>query len=357
MNVEHVSTDNYLTTLRVKASSVEVADAFDRGLDSFLDQVGQASGVNLQELPGDTAEEKIRNAMDKATADQTIETAVLSWLIPQALSKENIIPVASADATVEGLLSHSLPTTFLLKVAAKPSYELSDYEPFTVTIPAKPEVTEEDVDGQIQMMLVEFARAKAAQEGTDPGKAEIPELTDEWCAENLTNLGVKSVAELRESFRHNAAHALADQYEQLRMAAIMDEYSKRFVGEIPTELCELVAKDMLGQLGQQVLGEGMELEFYLAQQDTTEEEVMETFKQQAYFQLKQGFILDAIYRHEALRLEIQDLMSLIHGMAPGNEEDAFNALQESGRAFLLKEGAERQKALQWIADHITVETV
>ena len=44
-------------------------------------------------------------------------------------------------------------------------------------------------------------------------------------------------------------------------------------------------------------------------------------------------------------------------MAPGQEEEVFDQLQNAGRAFLLKEGASRMKAANWAMDNakITVE--
>ena len=38
-------------------------------------------------------------------------------------------------------------------------------------------------------------------------------------------------------------------------------------------------------------------------------------------------------------------------MAPGKEEDTFDAMQKSGRGFLLKQAAQRMKAAEWILDN------
>ena len=40
-------------------------------------------------------------------------------------------------------------------------------------------------------------------------------------------------------------------------------------------------------------------------------------------------------------------------IAPGKEEETFELMQKSGRAFLLKQSAERMKAAEWIMDNTT----
>ena len=60
------------------------------------------------------------------------------------------------------------------------------------------------------------------------------------------------------------------------------------------------------------------------------------------------------FRHEGLELEVDDLKHALTAMAPGQEEEVFDQLQNAGRAFLLKEGASRMKAANWAMDNAKI---
>ena len=162
----------------------------------------------------------------------------------------------------------------------------------------------------------------------------------------MSPMGIATVAELRDRFRATSEEELENRYAQAKMAAAMDEYAKRFEGEISEKMIEVMTQDetFLAQLSQ----EGITLDAFFAQQHLTEEEVRANLATQAKMQLLQGFILDAIFRHEALKLEPSDMIAAMRNIAPGREEETFEAMQKSGRSTLLKEGASRMKAAGWI---------
>jgi FKBP-type peptidyl-prolyl cis-trans isomerase (trigger factor) len=348
MQIQRIEENDGIVTYRVNATAEEVADGFDRGLQLFVDQ------LHIGNLPGATPREKIEGSLDAKLAKETIESAVMSYLIPFVFTQEKIIPIASADVKAETLLSPKLPFSFMLKVLPKPHYHLTDYEPFAVTVPAVPAVTDDDVEAQIRILAAQLERAKAIDEDRDPGAITIPAITDGWVAQNFASQGMSTVEDLRANFRHSAEHAVHDQYEGLRIQAIMDEYAKRLDGEITQSMVDLMVEDMVQGLSVELEGQGSSLEYYLAQQEMEEDELRQTFGEQARMQLLQGLVLDAIFEHEHLKVEVPDLMSLLHQMAPGAEEDTFNQMQESSRTFLLMEGAQRGKAMEWIDEHIKV---
>lgn len=348
MQVTKIEDNDGILTLRIDLTAKEVEEGFDKGLEVFVQQLGLAN------LEGDTAREKIEKALEPDLARETIESAVMSYFIPFALTEERIIPLSSANVKAQTILAEKLPFTFTMQVLPKPRYTLSDYAPFEVKVPVKPEVSEEDIDAQIAMLAQEVARARAVDAGEDPATATPSEVTDEWCREALSDMGISSVAELRESFRKQAGNALRDQFEQFFMAAVMEKYSKLLQGEITDTMKNAVAEDLYQALVGQVEQQGKSMEYYLEEQELTEEEVRETLCGQAFAQLLQGFVLDAIYDHEDIKVEMPDLMKLLHSMAPGGEEQYFNMMQETKRTFLLMEGAERAKALEWIHDNIKV---
>ncbi|MDO5335048.1 MAG: trigger factor [Coriobacteriia bacterium] len=348
MQVTKVEEKDGVLTLRIDLTADEVAEGFDKGLELFVQQLGLAN------LEGASAREKIEGALEPELAKETIESAVMSYFVPYALTDEKIIPISSADVKAQTILAEKLPFTFTLRVLPKPRYTLSDYTPFEVKVPFNPEITDELIDEQIGMLAKQVAEARAIDAGEDPDQAQPAEVTDEWCREALSDMGINSVEELRESFRKQSGGVMDQQFEQFYLAAVMEQYHKRLQGEITDAMKNAVAEDMFQALVAQVEQQGKTLEYYLEEQELTEEEARELFRGQAFAQLLQGFVLDAIYDHEDIKVEMPDLMRLLHQMAPGGEEQYFNMMQETKRTFLLMEGAERAKALEWIHENITV---
>ena len=165
MKVTRIEENDGVLTLRIDLNAMEVAEGFDKGLDLFVAQLGLAN------LEGASSREKIEKALEPELAKETIESAIMSYFIPYALTEEKIIPVSSADVKAQTVLADLLPFTFTMRVIPKPRYALSDYSSFEVKVPVSREVSEEDIDAQIQMLACEFARAKAIDKGEDPATA------------------------------------------------------------------------------------------------------------------------------------------------------------------------------------------
>ena len=117
-----------------------------------------------------------------------------------------------------------------------------------------------------------------------------------------------------------------------------------------------MTQELFETLVSDLVSEGTNFEEFAKQQGLTEDEVKESLSAQAENQLVQGFILDAIFEHEQIQLQPTDLIQALKNIAPGKEEDTLEAMQKSGRAFLLKQSAQRMKAAEWIMDNTTFVT-
>lgn len=333
--------------LVIEATPEEVNEGFDKGVAAFVEQ------FQLESLEGETPVDKIVGALGLDEAKDAIGTAVMSYLIPQALSQENIIPLSSSKVEEAGELAQNKPFTFTMNIVPKPSFPLSDYSTFTVEVPAPPAVTEEDIDEQIAMLAKEFA-TQTAQGDTE--NVVIPAVTDTWVQQNLAAMGINTVAELRAKFREQAEALLDHQYQEYVIGALMDVYFDRFEGEISDKMVDSMTTDMLENFKAELAQQGIEFDEYCKEQNTNEATIRATLAEQAKIQLIQGFILDAVYEHEKLQIELPDLMAMIHQIAPGAEEETFELMEKTGRTFLPKEGAQRNKALAWILENNTIVT-
>ena len=198
----------------------------------------------------------------------------------------------------------------------------------------------------------------ASQQNLDPNseKLVVPAVTDSWVSENLSESGISTVQDLRERFRQTSEEELVTRYEQAKMVAAMEAYLQRFTGTVSEKMLSAMTQELFETLVSDLVSEGTNFEEFAKQQGLTEDEVKESLSAQAENQLVQGFILDAIFEHEQIQLQPTDLIQALKNIAPGKEEDTFEAMQKSGRAFLLKQSAQRMKAAEWIMDNTTFVT-
>lgn len=349
MRVEKIREIDEEIELSVRASEPEIEHAFTVGLDCFVDERG------LSGNPGNTAREKICYGLDPDQARDTISSAVVGFLIPFALDKADIIPMNAPQANCQADPVQGEAFEFTVTVMPKPEFELTDYSPVEVAVPAMTEVTEADIDQQVAMLAHQFATVRIDEEGEEV--YDIPEVTDEWVKNSLYMMDVNTVEELRESFREQSRQAKLDQFEQTKMAACLEAYSERFEGEISDKLIKCMADDLFAAFSQQLAAQGTNMIEFCLQNRTDEKAVRASLANQSEMQLRQGFILDALFRHEGMKLEIADLKTAIHNMAPGNEEEVFEKLHSTGRTFMLKETASRTKALMWMLQNSKIKVL
>jgi len=352
MEVTKLGSENHFVELRVHAYAGEVHRAFHEGLEAFIET------YNLEGLDGDTPEEKIVNAVGEDQAQDVISQAVIGHLIPFALDEAGVIPMATSRIEADSDPQHNEEFEFTVKVLAKPSYELSNYDPVEVSVPARGEVTEADIDQQVAMLAEQYAIVKVNPE---TGEQEIipPEITDEWVVANLSKeANLYTVAELRQQFREASEKVREQDFEQSKTAAVLAEYAKRFEGEITPEMVEAMTTDMFETFKADVQHGGTTMMEYMHEQRTDEKQIRAALAMQAEAQIKQGLVLDAIYRHEKLRIEMKDLRNMIKSMAPDkDEQDTYDLMQKTGRLFLLREGTERMKAADWAVEHATINII
>ena len=71
--------------------------------------------------------------------------------------------------------------------------------------------------------------------------------------------------------------------------------------------------------------------------------------------LVQGFALDALFRHEHLVLNDDDINAACRAMNPQmNPKMLRQRLEQTGRGFMLREAAERLKANNWLLEHANI---
>lgn len=156
------------------------------------------------------------------------------------------------------------------------------------------------------------------------------------------------LAAMRERAREQAqAEAQAAWHREL-MERCTDEAAVRLVGDPPARYVELMRDELASRYAGAVEQGGQSWAAYAATPGFDLAAFKEQMTREATLSLRRGLALDAVIEHEGLRLDEDDLRACLAGMAPGHEEQAAQALYESGQIVAVLDSALRTKA----ADHL-----
>jgi trigger factor len=161
---------------------------------------------------------------------------------------------------------------------------------------------------------------------------------------NIPDPDVNTVEQLRARLRKAGESYMADQFEQKKMSLASEQMALRLDQAVPEQLVEAMAHSMLDELRQQMESQDQTMEDFMKSQHLTEEQLHEDALKQAADMLRQGFALDAVFRHEGLVLDDDDKREALHAIAPGQEDEAEESLNEAGYFFTVEETAQRLKA-------------
>ncbi|MDR1421284.1 MAG: hypothetical protein LBI64_00265 [Coriobacteriales bacterium] len=184
-------------------------------------------------------------------------------------------------------------------------------------------------------------------------KRVIPAITDAWVAENIP--GQETVPQLREAIRQQGLAAREQQQMNMRANLVASEFAKRFKGSIPDEFYEFTRDELMQNLQQSIRQQGRTFEEFVAAQGG-EQQFSMTLMMRTREVLTQTFSLDALARHLGLVAEPADIEETYRIMAPGHEKEARLEFEQTGRNYLIREAALRNKANRWLVDNATVET-
>lgn len=143
--------------LEATAKPTEVNEALRSAGVNFCRQMG------LQPDPAKSPRQIAAEQMGVKDLDSVVRPAAIKMLVPPAIDKSGVNPAFTPDAQPATPLARNQEFKFTVNVTLKPSYELPDYSPITMTVDPY-EVDEEAVDKQIAEMAKNFVK----YETTDP---------------------------------------------------------------------------------------------------------------------------------------------------------------------------------------------
>ncbi|MBE6466849.1 trigger factor [Denitrobacterium detoxificans] len=173
----------------------------------------------------------------------------------------------------------------------------------------------------------------------------VPELTDEFVRESMKGAGVgETVESFRAAVKERMEAQLAQQQKLQDENMVDAELAKRLDANIPDLYLENTHRDILQNMQANLAAQGMTIAQYAQQQGANEQQFSMMIAMQARESLRQGFALDAYFRHMGQEVTDADIEAALHEMTPGHEEQARANFDKNGAWFVVRETAARLKA-------------
>ncbi|MEQ3363380.1 trigger factor [Raoultibacter massiliensis] len=147
-------TEKKLDDGRIQLEAVATPEEVDQALNAAA--YGFAQQMNLHPVQGKTIEQIVEDQLGIKDLASIVEPQTTEMLVPFAIDKKNIIPSYPPKATAKSPLKRGQSFTFSLTVSPRPDYELSSYDPVSITV-APFEIDPAEVENEIARMADQFA--------------------------------------------------------------------------------------------------------------------------------------------------------------------------------------------------------
>ena len=411
--------------LDVTVSTAEVSEALNIASINFCSQ------MHIMPSKDKTPAQAANEQMGIKDLDTVVQPQAIESFVPRALDKHNIVPAYVPVPQPKSILKRGHTYQFELEVMPKPTYELSSYDPVSITISRKPDDTAA-IDAEISQLAYQYTEyvatdphplakgdhckinLKATKDGEPvsgltsdgriysvgvglmpdgfdeniigmnvgdvrtftfegPGldadnneisevyectveivevdKEVAPVIDDAWIQKNMPMY--KDLASLREDIGKQIGVHTGTQYDDYVRNVAAAELSKRFEGSIADSIYEGYARELTQNLRRQATAQGLSWEQYL-EQNGGEQQMNMMLMMETRQQLVSGFSLDALYRHEKLSYNEEDLEDACRSVNPANPKQVRKQMEAAGYGYALRESAERICAAKYLVAHADI---
>lgn len=242
-----------------------------------------------------------------------MRTGILPFLVPDF--PHNEVPVEGQDFT------------FMAHVRLRPRGTVEDFSPVHFAFPAKPEVTDKDLDAFVGQMMGGLINMDAVPEEARPGMERLRGQAREACEKKRDN-----------EWWGTLMDAAGEEFSNARLTSAPGE---RYIAP----LAELMAN----QLAAQIERTGRNWDEFTSDPEFNMDEFKQNMMANAELSLRRGMALDCVAAHECMTLSEEDVLALLGPVAPGAEAIAAQAMIDNGQLPQLVEVALRAKASDWLA--------
>ncbi len=156
MKVVEKKTPEGKIRLIVEATSSEVNAALQAAHVAFAQSMG------LTPEPNKTVAQVAEEHLGIKNLDSIVESSAMEALVPLALDKKNLSPAVPPKPVPKSNFMRNCPFSFEVELTPKAQYELSSYDPVTITVPPF-EFDETAIDDQIERLAQQYTTYVAAE--------------------------------------------------------------------------------------------------------------------------------------------------------------------------------------------------
>ena len=182
----------------------------------------------------------------------------------------------------------------------------------------------------------------------------LPELTDEWAAENsdfetVEELRADLVERMTKVRRAQGASQLQEKVAEALAALVLDD--------LPEALISNELNNRLQDLGMRLQAQGMGLEQYLMMTGRSQEQLLEELRQSAETGARVDLGLRAVVESEGIECTDDDLEAEVAEVAERVDEkpeDVLAQLERNDQLPAVRSDIKKRKALEWLLDHVEI---
>lgn len=147
-------TEKKLDDGRIQLEAVATPEEVEQALNAAA--YGFAQQMNLKPEQGKSIDQIIEGQLGIKDVASVVEPQAVEMLVPFAIDKKNLIPAFPPKATPKSPLKRGQSFSFTLAVTPRPDYELSSYDPVSITV-SPFSIDPAEVENEIARMAEQFA--------------------------------------------------------------------------------------------------------------------------------------------------------------------------------------------------------
>lgn len=214
-------------------------------------------------------------------------------------------------------------------------YKLNDYDNVRITMPAKPMLSEEDVDAQ----LFEYVLSGGKHINS------IADLDDEWVQSNFE--GMSTIDDVRQAIKDQYDHDLEFEYSDIKYKTCADALIARLEGDVDEEtLAHNIDAMRQGNLAKL---EAMHISFeqFLREEHMTPDQYEEKLRDETLYQMRLNVALDIMA--DVLNMQVGN-HELTEYLSAPNPEKFLEEIREKNMVEEARRAAVRVKVMRRVID-------
>ena len=183
-------------------------------------------------------------------------------------------------------------------------------------------------------------------------KKELPELDDEFAKDVSEFDTLKELKDsIKEKIEEQNASKAKYELEEKAIKTVCDDVKL----DIPSGMIETEIDNMVRDIEQRLMYQGLNLEQYLKMMNKTEADMRKEFEEQAQIQVKTKLVLEAIVNKENIQAPEEDVKAKLEEMAAmyGNKVEELEK-NESLKKY-VEETVKTEKAIAFIVDNAKIK--